>query len=766
MSSQSVDSPAAPLDTETVVLTVTGMTCGACAVRVQRKLGKLDGVQAAVNYATGRARVSVPAGLEVGVLVEAVEKAGYGAEPLGAGGTRADAGAQRDAVRSLWPRLAVAMLLCAPLGDLSFEMVLAPQLRFPGWQWLLLALTLPLVTWCAWPFHRAAVRAARHRTTSMDTLVSLGLVAATGWSVYTMFFVDADTEGVSAWGLLFRPSGSIYLDVCAGVTTFVLAGRLAEARSKQSAGEALRELASARQRDVSLLLPDGTEQRVPVEALDEGDLFVVRPGEQVATDGEVIDGLAGVDAHAMTGESALATAETGSSVLGGTTAVDGRLTVRATRRAAESAVAQLVELVERAQGEKAAVQRLADRVSSVFVPTVIALAVATWAVWMLATGSLVRSFDPALSVLIIACPCALGLATPMALMVAAGRGARLGVFVKSQQALESARAIDTVVLDKTGTLTHGAMTVREVEVAATDGLEPEGLLRLAAAVEQDAEHAVARGIVAHASSRGLDLPTVDEFATMPGLGARGIAAGHAVLVGSPRLLARGDLALGEPLERWHAQRAAEGATVVFVVVDGEVAGGIALTDTVRPSAAAAVAELHALGLRTVLLSGDHEAAVRATADAVGIDEVLAEVLPADKAQAVADLRTAGRSVAMVGDGINDAPALAGSDLGLAMIDGTEVAMEAADVLVLGEDLQAVPDAVRLARATLRTIRGNLVWAFGYNVAALPLAAAGLLNPLVAAAAMALSSLLVVTNSLRLRSVGGARTLVTERGVRS
>ena len=755
----------------TISLTVTGMTCGACANRVQGALNQLDEVEASVNYATGRARATVGPGVEVSALVAAVEKAGYGAVPL-APREAAPGDLEARRVRHLWPRLAVAMLVCAPLGDLSFEFVLAPQLRFPGWQWLLVALTLPVVTWCAWPFHRAAWRAFRHRTTTMDTLVSVGVIAAAAWSVYTMFFAHADRGTHSAWGLLFRPSGSIYLDVCAGVTTFVLAGRLAEAQSKRSAGEALRALAASGSRTVQLLRQDGTEVAIDVDDLEPGDLFVVRPGEKVATDGEVVGGFAGVDTSAMTGESALATAEAGSSVLAGTVALDGRLTVRATCRADEAAVAQLVDLVERASSEKAAVQRLADRISGVFVPTVIGLAVVTFVVWLVATGSALKAFDPGLAVLIIACPCALGLATPMALMVAAGQGARLGVFVKSQQALESARRIDTVVFDKTGTLTLGEMTVGDVAVAATE--DRTRVARYAAAVERGSEHAVANAIVSYAERtvaaeetgrRALPLlgvtnvapgaPMAEEFRALPGLGACGIVEGHAVLVGSHRLLSRHDLAPDEDLRRWSRKLEAAGATCVFVAVDGEVAGGFALHDTVKPTAAAAVSALHDMNLRTVLLSGDNLAAAEAAAAAVGITEVIAEVLPADKAATIAELRAAGRSVAMVGDGVNDAPALASADLGLAVVSGSDVALDAADVIILGDDLRAVPDAVRLARATLTTIHGNLAWAFGYNVAAIPLAAAGLLNPLIAGAAMALSSLFVVSNSLRLRRVGPA-----------
>jgi heavy metal translocating P-type ATPase len=732
-----------------VSLTITGMTCGACANRVQHKLNKLEAVEATVNYATGRARVTMGPGVDIDALVATVEKTGYGAIPITPREpSPTDLEAKR--VKQLWPRLAVAMLVGVPLGDLSFEFVLAPQLRFPGWQWLLLAMTLPIVTWCAWPFHQAAWRNLRHRTTTMDTLVSLGVISAALWSIYTMFFTQADEADRSAWGLLFRPSGSIYLDVVAGVTIFILAGKLAEAHSKHSAGQALRDLVASGTRSVSRLEPDGSETSIPVEDLDVGDLFVVRPGEQIATDGEVVDGFAGIDASAMTGESALATADVGTTLLGGTVAVDGRLTIRASCRAEEAALAQLVDLVERASSEKAAIQRLADRISGIFVPTVIVLAVTTFGLWLLATGSVLHSFDPALAVLIIACPCALGLATPMALMVAAGQGARLGVFVKSQQALESARRIDTVVFDKTGTLTLGRMNVAAVR--AVEGWDPEALARLAAAVEHGSEHPVAAAILEHAVAVGAEVPAAEEFRALPGLGALGVVEGHAVLVGSAQLLARQGLDLDGQLLTWRREFEETGATNAFVVVDGTPVGLLALRDTIKPSAAPAVEALRAMGLRTVLLSGDHRGAAEAVAATLGIDEVIAEVLPAEKAAAIAELRSAGRAVAMVGDGINDGPALASADLGLAVITGTDVAIEAADVILIGDDLRAVPDAVRLARATLTTVYGNLAWAFGYNVAAIPLAASGLLNPLIAGAAMALSSLFVVSNSLRLRQI--------------
>jgi heavy metal translocating P-type ATPase len=731
-----------------VDLTIGGMTCGSCANRVQRALNKVDGVTATVNYATSRARVRYGLGVNVDDLVAAVSRAGYRAAPVGP----PDAGndPERARIRLLWPRLVVAVLLAAPLGDLSIVFVIAPSTRFPGWQWLLLAMTLPVATWCAWPFHRAAFIAAKHRTTSMDTLISLGVICASAWSLYTIFFRQVSTASVhGAWGLLFKPSGSIYLDVVAGVTVFVLAGRLAEAHAKQKAGVALRRLATSGVKAVCVLDADGGERFISVDDLCVGDVFVVRPGETIATDGVVVAGAAGVDTSAMTGEFAPGEVSKGDVVLGGTRSIDGRLVVRATHTGSDTALARLIELVERAQSEKAAIQRLADRISAVFVPTVIGLSLCTFAGWLLATGTLVDAFGPALSVLIIACPCALGLATPTALLVSAGRGAQLGIFVKSQQALESARVIDTVVFDKTGTLTRGEMVVREVWRAGD--IPAEELAQLAGAVEAGSEHAIASAITSYARTSDAALPGVGLFRALPGLGARGIVDGRNVVVGSARLLDEQGLDVPPGAKAWRHAAEGQGRTTVLVAVDGVVVGGMALTDEIKPSAAGAIAALRALGLRTVMLTGDSEATGAWVAAQVGIDEVIAHVLPADKEAAIAGLQDAGRRVAMVGDGINDGPALARANLGLAVIEGADVALDAADMILVRDDLHVVPTAIRLARATLGTIRGNLAWAFGYNVAALPLAAAGLLNPLIAAAAMALSSLLVVSNSLRLRN---------------
>ncbi len=744
----SVDQP--PAAVHSIELSIGGMTCAACAARVERKLNKLAGVHASVNYATEKASVEAPAGVPVAELIAQVEHAGYRAapiEPESAPGEPSDA-----PVRYLLRRLMVALLLGVPLGDLSMTVVLLPSSRFPGWQWVLLAMTLPVVTWCAWPFHRNAVINARHRSTSMDTLVSLGITAATCWSVYTMFFLDAAGPGRDGvWGLIFRPAGSIYLDVSVGVTIFLLAGRLFEARAKRRAGGALSGLARIAAREVSVQREDGREDRIPVARLRVGDHFVVRPGETIATDGVVVGGHSGVDSSAMTGESAPVEVSEGSLVIGGTIACNGRLVVRAAKVGQDTQLAQLVRLVEQAQNDKARVQRLADRLCGVFVPAVLGLAILTFLGWLVIGASVEPAFSSALAVLIIACPCALGLATPTALMVASGRGAELGIFIKGHQALESAKAIDTVVLDKTGTITTGRMAV--VDVALSEGTELDTVLRHAGAVEDASEHVVAAAISALARAGLGEIPPVTDFTSLSGLGARGVVEGQEVLVGSARLLTARGIPVPAGLEQQRAQWERQGCTTVLVAAGGVAEGAIALTDTVRPSAAAAVAELHRLGLRTVLLTGDNEATAQAVGAQVGIDEVIAEVLPHDKAAVIEALQVQGRSVAMVGDGVNDAPALARADLGLAVVSGTDVALGAADLILMRNDLTVVPSAIKLARSTLRTIRGNLGWAFSYNIAALPLAAFGLLNPLIAGGAMTLSSLFVVSNSLRLRRFG-------------
>jgi P-type Cu+ transporter len=745
----SLPSPAVGSESQerSVELVVGGMTCAACAARVERKLNKLDGVSARVNLATERAVVEAAESVDVPHLIAQVESAGYTARLVRRRGEDADSGADR--VRFLWRRLAVALLLGVPVADLSFTLVLVPSLRFAGWQWVVLALTLPVVGWSAGPLHSKAFRAARHGAGSMDTLVSLGIVAATCWSVYTMFGHGAANQPADGvWGLVLRPGGSIYLDVAVGVTIFVLAGRLFEAKARRAAGGALRALASLGAKDVAVLDENGQERRIPVGELAVGNRFVVRPGQTIATDGAIEHGTCAVDSSAMTGESIPAEVGAGDQVIGGTVALGGRLVVRATRVGSETHLAQLVSLVEKAQNDKAAVQRLADRISGVFVPAVLTLALVTFGAWLALGHPFEDAFRCGLAVLIIACPCALGLATPTALMAASGRGAELGVFIKGHQALESARAVDTVVLDKTGTLTTGAVAVVGLRVVA--GVSRENVLRQAGAVEYASEHVIARAIVAAAREEGDELAEVGSFRALPGLGACGEVDGHDVLIGSPRLLADAGIELPAELEHARARWEGAGRTTVAVASDGAATGLIAVADAVRPSAAGAVAELHALGLRTVLLSGDNQATAEAVGAQVGIDEVAAEVLPADKASAIERLQGAGHTVAMVGDGVNDAPALARADLGLAVVSGTDVALGAADLILVRTDLAVVPNAVRLARATLRTVHGNLFWAFGYNLAALPLAAFGLLNPLIAGAAMALSSLFVVSNSLRLR----------------
>jgi cation-transporting P-type ATPase A/B/Cu+-exporting ATPase len=732
-------------------LSVTGMTCAACAVRVQKKLAKLDGVTASVNYATGTAHVAAPAGVPVETLTGAVEAAGYSArpvEPLGAADDDGDSAAAQHATY-LWHRLIVALVFFVPLTDLSLTLSLIPSVRFPGWQWVLVGCAAPVALWSAWPFHRAALVNARHGTFSMDTLVSLGIAAACGWSVYAMFVLDRHPTGQGVLYQLAHGSGGggIYLEVAATVTTFLLAGRLYEARARRNAGAAMRELAGSGARDACLLATDGTERRVPVAELRPGDMFVVRPGETIAADGEVLFGQTAVDRSMMTGESVPAEATEGDAVIGGTVVLTGRLVVRATRVGADTQLAQLVRLVEQAQAEKAAIQRFADRICGVFVPAVLASAVLTLAGWLLAgqghPGGTGHAVSAGLAVLIIACPCALGLATPAALVAACGRGAQLGIFIKGYQALESSRAVDTVVLDKTGTITTGRMTLAHTRAVA--GIDQAGLLRYAGAVEQASEHAVAAAITAAAPPP----PPVERFRALPGLGASGLVEGREVLIGRSRLLT--DRGLEIPADLAGACRSWEqaGCTAVLVAWDGQVRGGLAVTDTVKPSARPAVAALRALGLHPVLLTGDNAATARAVAAAVGIDEVIAETLPDGKAAVITGLRDRGHAVAMVGDGVNDAPALAAATIGLAVGSGTDVAMSAADLILLRDDLTVTADAIRLSRATFRTIRRNLAWAFGYNLAALPLAALGLLNPIVASAAMTLSSVFVVWNSLRL-----------------
>jgi Cu+-exporting ATPase len=747
-----------------VQLAVRGMTCAACAARVEKKLNRLDHVTATVNFATERAVITAAPGVSVPALIAAVEAAGYSATVSGASrppvtdsppasGAEADAHADGDGAAhaaSLRRRLIFALILFVPLSDLSVQFSLFPGFRFAGWQWVLAGLAAPVVLWAAWPFHRAALRQARHGGCSMDTLVSLGIISACGWSVYAMFDLDRSPRGSALHELLHGAGGGIYLEVAAAVTTFLLAGRFFEARARRQAGEAMRELASAGARDACVLSADGSERQVPAPQLRPGDIIVVRPGEKIAADGTVLFGQSAVDRSMMTGESVPADVTEGDDVTGGTIALTGRLVVRAIRVGGDTQLAQLVALVERAQAEKAAVQRLADRISGVFVPAVLVLATGTLAGWLLAGSPAEHAFSAALAVLIIACPCALGLATPAALMVACGRGAQLGIFIKGYQALESSRSVDTVVLDKTGTVTTGQMTVSGVTVGA--GTDRHGLLALAGSVEQASEHAVAAAITAAAAAEpgAAPLAPAEGFRALPGLGARGMVHGREVIVGRAALFRDRGLEIPPGLAAQCAGWERAGRTAVLAGWDGQARGAIAVADTVRPSAAGAVAALRRLGLRPVLLTGDSEATARAVAAAVGIDEVVAGVLPAQKAAYVAGLQASGHRVAMVGDGVNDGPALAQAALGLAIGSGTDVAIGAADLILLREDLHVIPDAIQLARATFTTIRRNLGWAFGYNLAAIPLAAAGFLNPLVAAATMTLSSAFVVASSLRLR----------------
>ncbi len=743
-----------PEEVSQIQLDIGGMTCASCAARIERKLNRIDGVTASVNYATEKAKVTFADTITAEELIAQVEATGYTASVPRPTSTTPDltvaSGApEDDPTRVLRQRLTVSIVLAVPV----IAMAMIPALQFDGWQWLSLTLAAPVVTWGAWPFHKAAWTNLRHAAATMDTLISVGTLAAFGWSLYALFLGDAGDPSMRH-GFSIRPergmgSGQIYLEVAAGVTVFILAGRYFEARAKRRSGAALRALLELGAKDVAVLR-DGTEAMIPIDQLVVGDRFVVRPGQKIATDGVVEEGNSAVDASLLTGEPVPVDVGPGDPVTGATVNAGGRLVVRATRVGADTALAQIGRMVEEAQTGKADVQRLADRISAIFVPVVIALAFATLGFWLTAasTNSATAAFTAAVAVLIIACPCALGLATPTALMVGTGRGAQLGVLIKGPEVLESTRKVDTIVLDKTGTVTTGKMSL--VDVVTTAGATPDETLFLAGSLEDASEHPIARAIAAGATNRGIDLAPVESFANTEGLGVQGIVDGHAVVAGREMFLADWSMNLDDTLIAARNIAESAGRTPIYVGWDGKARAVLVVSDTIKATSAEAVAGLRALGLRPVLLTGDNERAAKAVAAQLGIDEVIAEVLPQDKVDVIRRLQTEGRVVAMVGDGVNDAAALVQADLGLSMGTGTDVAIEASDLTLVRGDLRAAVDAIRLSRATLKTIKTNLFWAFAYNIAALPLAAAGLLNPMLAGLAMAFSSVFVVSNSLRLR----------------
>ncbi|HCG2963652.1 heavy metal translocating P-type ATPase [Corynebacterium sanguinis] len=751
---------APPIGGPDIELEIGGMTCASCANRIEKKLNKLEGVAATVNYATEKAKVTVPAGYDPGLLVAEVEKTGYTAalpKPKGttANTSETEAGEEEDTeLTSLRHRLVGAIVLTVPV----IAMAMIPALQFVYWQWASLALAAPVIIWAAWPFHKAAWTNLKHGTATMDTLISMGTSVALLWSVYALFFGTAGTPGMThPFEFTIAPSdgaANIYLEVGAGVTMFILAGRYFEKRSKRQAGAALRALLELGAKEVAVLR-DGVEVKIPTSDLQVGDEFIVRPGEKIATDGIVVSGSSAVDASMLTGESVPVEVREGDSVTGATVNAGGRLVVRATRVGSDTQLAQMAKLVEDAQTGKAEVQRLADTISGVFVPIVIVVAFITLGAWLGAGFPVAAAFTAAVAVLVIACPCALGLATPTALLVGTGRGAQMGILIKGPEVLESTRKVDTVVLDKTGTVTSGKMTL--TDVITESGVDRAELLRFAGALEDSSEHPIAQAIAKGATQEVGQLPTPEDFANVEGKGVQGIVEGTPVVVGRESLLADWSQKLSPEVARAKAQAEGEGKTVVAIGWDGAARGILVVADTVKPTSAEAIRGLKEIGLTPVLLTGDNEAVARQIAAEVGIEEVIAEVLPKDKVDVVTRLQGEGKIVAMVGDGVNDAPALAQADLGLAMGTGTDVAIEASDITLVRGDLRAAVDAIRLSRKTLSTIKTNLFWAFAYNTAAIPVAALGMLNPMLAGAAMAFSSVFVVGNSLRLRGFKSVAT---------
>jgi len=730
-----------------VELEIGGMTCASCANRIEKKLNKLDGVAASVNYATEKAKVTVPSGYDPALLIAEVERTGYTAA-LPAPKKAEKAGADEDPeLTSLRTRLIVSIILTVPV----IAMAMIPPLQFTYWQWASLTLAAPVIVWGAWPFHKAAWINLRHGAATMDTLISMGTSAAFLWSLYALFLGTAGMPGMThGFELTLAPSdgaGNIYLEVGAGVTMFILAGRYFEKRSKRQAGAALRALLELGAKDVSVIR-GGAEVKIPIDDLRVGDEFVIRPGEKIATDGVVVSGTSAVDASMLTGESVPVEVAEGDQVAGATVNAGGRLVVRATRVGSDTQLAQMAKLVEEAQTGKAEAQRLADKISGVFVPIAIGIALVTLIGWMVAGFPASAAFTAAVAVLVIACPCALGLATPTALLVGTGRGAQMGILIKGPEVLESTRKVDTIVLDKTGTVTSGTMTL--ADVIAEPGIDVDELLRLAGALEDASEHPIAQAVAKAATQKLGALPTPEDFANIEGRGVQGVVDGRAVLVGRESLLADWSQRLSPEVAAAKATAEGEGKTVVAVGWDGAARGVLVVADAVKPTSAEAISQMTALGLTPVLLTGDNDAVARRIAAEVGIDQVIAEVLPKDKVDVVTRLQGEGRVVAMVGDGVNDAPALAQADLGMAMGTGTDVAIEASDITLVRGDLRGAVDAIRLSRKTLGAIRTNLFWAFAYNTAAIPVAALGLLNPMLAGAAMALSSVFVVGNSLRLR----------------